>query len=43
MNIEDAIKTAKEVRENAYVPYSHYSVGAALVTKSRQNIFWMQC
>ena len=33
MNFDDAIKIAKEVRKNAYVPYSHYYVGAALVTK----------
>ena len=41
MNLDDAIRIAKEVRQNAYVPYSHYYVGAALVTKSRKNIFWM--
>ncbi len=34
MNLNDAIKIAKEVRKNAYVPYSNYTVGAALVTKS---------
>lgn len=34
MNFEDAIRCAKEVRKKAYVPYSHYTVGAALVTKS---------
>jgi cytidine deaminase len=28
------IETAREVRKNAYVPYSHYPVGAALHTKS---------
>ena len=33
MNLNDAIRIAKEVRQNAYVPYSHYYVGAALVTK----------
>ena len=33
MNLNDAIKIAKEVRKNAYVPYSKYYVGAALVTK----------
>ncbi len=30
------IETAREVRKNAYVPYSHYPVGAALRTKSGQ-------
>lgn len=34
MVLNDAIKIAKESRQNAYVPYSHYYVGAALVTKS---------
>lgn len=34
MNLNDAIKIAKEVRQFAYVPYSNYKVGAALVTKS---------
>ncbi len=34
MSLNDAIKIAKEVRKNAYVPYCKYSVGAALVTKS---------
>ena len=34
MNLEDAIKVAKDVRKNAYIPYSKYYVGAALVAKS---------
>ena len=34
MNLDDAIKIAKQARENAYVPYSNYYVGAALVTSS---------
>lgn len=34
MNLEDAIKIAKEVRKNAYAPSPKYYVGAALVTKS---------
>ncbi len=34
MCLEDAIKIAKEARKFAYVPYSNYKVGAALVTKS---------
>lgn len=35
-NVEDAelIEKALEARENAYVPYSHYKVGAALATAS---------
>ena len=41
MNLDDAIKIAKEARKNAYAPYTHYYVGVALVTKSRKNIFWM--
>ena len=28
------LKTAIEARENAYVPYSHFAVGAALLAKS---------
>lgn len=28
------LKTAEEARKNAYVPYSKFSVGAALLTKS---------
>ena len=28
------IKTAKEVRKNAYTPYSNYNVGCALLAKS---------
>lgn len=28
------IEIAMKARENAYVPYSHYAVGAALLTKS---------
>ena len=31
---QSLIKAANEVRGNAYVPYSHYPVGAALRTKS---------
>jgi cytidine deaminase len=33
MNIED-INLAKEARQNAYVPYTHFTVGALLRTKS---------
>lgn len=31
---EELLKTAIEARENAYVPYSHFAVGAALLAKS---------
>ena len=34
MNHEELLKTAIEARENAYVPYSHFAVGAALLAKS---------
>ena len=34
MVLDDVVKIAKEVRKNAYVPYSHYYVGAALVCKN---------
>ncbi len=30
---KDLIALAKEAAKNAYVPYSHYTVGAALLTK----------
>lgn len=33
MKKEDIIQLAKEARENAYVPYSNFKVGAAVVTK----------
>ena len=33
MTNEELITEAKEARKRAYVPYSHYSVGAALLTK----------
>lgn len=33
MSLDDAIQIAKDVRKKAYVPYSHYYVGAALVCK----------
>ena len=32
MNNEELIKLAIEARENAYAPYSHWKVGAALLT-----------
>src|SRR4051812_871457 len=31
---DDLVKAAIEVRERAYVPYSHFKVGAALLAKS---------
>lgn len=31
---QELIKIALKARENAYIPYSHYAVGAALLTKS---------
>ena len=34
MTNKELIEEAKKARERAYVPYSHHSVGAALVTKS---------
>lgn len=36
MNIEQLIVAAKEAREQAYVPYSKFKVGAALVTPDGQ-------
>ena len=34
MTNEELILEAKKAREHAYTPYSHFQVGAALVTKS---------
>jgi cytidine deaminase len=34
MTPEELIDLAKQVRKNAYTPYSHYKVGAALLGKS---------
>ncbi len=34
MTNEELIQKAKEVMKNAYAPYSHFHVGAALLTKS---------
>ncbi|MDP4083474.1 MAG: cytidine deaminase [Bacillota bacterium] len=33
MNIEDLIEEAKRARERAYVPYSKFGVGAAILTE----------
>ncbi len=33
MEIKDLIQTALEARKGAYVPYSHWAVGAALLTE----------
>lgn len=34
MNIKALIEEAKQAREGAYAPYSHFAVGAALLTRS---------
>ena len=34
MTNEELLMEAKKARENAYAPYSHFKVGAALMTKS---------
>ena len=34
MDYDELIRKANEVKENAYVPYSHFRVGAALLTQS---------
>lgn len=36
MDNQQLIKLALEARENAYAPYSHFMVGAALLTKEGQ-------
>jgi len=36
MNDQQLIQLAHSARERAYAPYSHYQVGAALLTKSGQ-------
>jgi len=37
--LENAIKIAYKARENAYTPYSHYKVGASVVSASTNNIY----
>lgn len=34
MRIEDLIEAAREAQKNAYVPYSNFPVGAAILTES---------
>lgn len=36
MVLEQLVEEAKEARKKAYVPYSHFPVGAALLTKDGQ-------
>lgn len=38
MNIDQLIDKAKQAREYAYTPYSHFPVGAALVTKDGEIV-----
>lgn len=38
MNEKELVKIARQVQPNAYVPYSHFSVGAALLTAG-QNVY----
>lgn len=37
-NYKDLVKLAIKSKENAYVPYSHFKVGAVLITKN--NIYY---
>ncbi|RKM57621.1 cytidine deaminase [Butyrivibrio sp. CB08] len=36
MNVQELIKTALEMRKMSYTPYSHFNVGAALLSKDGQ-------
>ena len=38
MDKEKLIKESKKAREKAYVPYSKFPVGAALLVKTEQSI-----
>ncbi len=33
-NLDELVNSARAARENAYAPYSHYAVGAAVLAKS---------
>ena len=39
---EQVINAAQEAAENAYVPYSKFRVGAALITKKWRNLSRLQ-
>ena len=41
MNYDDLVKTAIEMTKRAYVPYSHFHVGAALLDKNGK--VWTGC
>lgn len=38
MNEQELVKIARQVQQNAYVPYSHFPVGAALLTAGK-NVY----
>ena len=37
-NFKQLFEEAKKVREKAHVPYSHFKVGAALLTEDKKNV-----
>lgn len=39
MNEKDLVEAAIRARENAYAPYSHFKVGAALLTEDKEVFF----
>ncbi len=41
MNLDESIAVAKSAFKMSYAPYSNYHVGAALLCKSRKNLFWL--